>query len=341
MFPLNAAGAGKLVPESASSVGGATSPVSGPAQPAEHAQSVKAAGTRSSVGAPPGPTPVGGQPAPLRSVGAVPTVEPCSLGRALIGGLPGSLVPLHSDAALQAAPLSASCSSAVSGARGPALVLSRPVLDSQAVPAPAPAEAAPAGAAEQQGAGVFTFSTTADTAGGRPVGAPGHGAFSSNHWTLPACQVTVRPRHPERFWREAKTKTDEMNEPVSSRHLQGGGVGSFGSAGAAGGAEAAYKAHQPRVKVRVRNLVTKQWEGPYDLIASGRGYACVSTDTGALWVPSKCVRPDLRPQRQNSADEQDGNRDQPERHQAGESLSDDSDADDESDHSDDSTPSAH
>ncbi|RMC01151.1 hypothetical protein DUI87_22242 [Hirundo rustica rustica] len=28
------------------------------------------------------------------------------------------------------------------------------------------------------------------------------------------------------------------------------------------------------------NLVTKQWEGPYDLIAMGCGYACVSTDTG-------------------------------------------------------------
>ncbi|RMC21437.1 hypothetical protein DUI87_02303 [Hirundo rustica rustica] len=32
---------------------------------------------------------------------------------------------------------------------------------------------------------------------------------------------------------------------------------------------------QPQAKVRVRNLVTKQWEGPYDLIAMGRGYACV------------------------------------------------------------------
>ncbi|RMB97257.1 hypothetical protein DUI87_26226 [Hirundo rustica rustica] len=62
---------------------------------------------------------------------------------------------------------------------------------------------------------------------------------------------------------------------------------------------------QPRAKVRVRNLVTKQWEGPYDLIAMGRGYACVSTDTGTRWLPSKCVRPDLRPQRQNSADRQD------------------------------------
>ncbi|RMC20240.1 hypothetical protein DUI87_01086 [Hirundo rustica rustica] len=30
-------------------------------------------------------------------------------------------------------------------------------------------------------------------------------------------------------------------------------------------------AHQPRAKVWVRNLVTKQWEGPYDLIALGRG----------------------------------------------------------------------
>ncbi|RMC03342.1 hypothetical protein DUI87_20538 [Hirundo rustica rustica] len=82
---------------------------------------------------------------------------------------------------------------------------------------------------------------------------------------------------------------------------------------------------QPRAKVRVRNLVTKQWEGSYDLIAMGRGYACVSTDTGTRWLPSKCVRPDLRPQRQNSADRQGGSRDQLESHQVDESLSDHSD----------------
>ncbi|RMB97523.1 hypothetical protein DUI87_26004 [Hirundo rustica rustica] len=82
---------------------------------------------------------------------------------------------------------------------------------------------------------------------------------------------------------------------------------------------------QPRAKVRVRNLVTKQWEGPYDLIAMGRGYACVSTDTGTCWLPSKCVRPDLRPQRQNSADRQGGSRDQLESHQVDESSSDHSD----------------
>ncbi|RMC04234.1 hypothetical protein DUI87_19053 [Hirundo rustica rustica] len=92
--------------------------------------------------------------------------------------------------------------------------------------------------------------------------------------------------------------------------------------------------HQPRAKVRVRNLVTKQWEGPYDLIASGHGYACVSTDNGLHWVPAKCVRPDLRPQRENPADRQAGDRDQNESHQVDEPSSDDSDADDVSDHSD-------
>uniref|UniRef100_A0A8C3QNE1 Uncharacterized protein n=1 Tax=Cyanoderma ruficeps TaxID=181631 RepID=A0A8C3QNE1_9PASS len=91
---------------------------------------------------------------------------------------------------------------------------------------------------------------------------------------------------------------------------------------------------QPRAKVRVRNLVTKQWEGPYDLIASGRGYACVSTDTGVRWVPAKCVRPDLRPQRQNPANGQAGDRDQNEGQPVGEPLSDDSEVEDMSDHSD-------
>uniref|UniRef100_A0A8C9N3Y6 RNA-directed DNA polymerase n=1 Tax=Serinus canaria TaxID=9135 RepID=A0A8C9N3Y6_SERCA len=105
--------------------------------------------------------------------------------------------------------------------------------------------------------------------------------------------------------------------------------------------QAADEALQPRAKVRVQNLVTKQWEGPYDLIALGRGYACVSTDTGVRWVPSKCVRPDLRPQRQNPADGQHGDRDQPERHQTGDSSSDDSDADDASDRSDDSSANGH
>ncbi|TRZ15138.1 hypothetical protein HGM15179_011998 [Zosterops borbonicus] len=98
--------------------------------------------------------------------------------------------------------------------------------------------------------------------------------------------------------------------------------------------QASDETHQPRAKVRVRNLVTKQWEGPYDLIASGRGYACVSTDTGVRWVPAKCVRPDLRPQRQNLANRQPGDRDQHEGQQVEEPLSDDSDVEVASDHSD-------
>ncbi|RMB92859.1 hypothetical protein DUI87_30753 [Hirundo rustica rustica] len=86
--------------------------------------------------------------------------------------------------------------------------------------------------------------------------------------------------------------------------------------------QASDSVQQPRVKVWVRNLVTKQWEGPCDLIAMGRGYACVSTDTGTRWLPSKCVRPDLRLQRQNSANRQGGSRDQLESHQVDESSSD-------------------
>ncbi|RMB97462.1 hypothetical protein DUI87_26073 [Hirundo rustica rustica] len=82
---------------------------------------------------------------------------------------------------------------------------------------------------------------------------------------------------------------------------------------------------QPRAKVRVQNLVIKQREGPYDLIAMGRGYTCVSTDTGTHWLPSKCVRPDLQLHRQNSADRQGGSRDQLESHQVHESSSDHSD----------------
>ncbi|RMC21941.1 hypothetical protein DUI87_02812 [Hirundo rustica rustica] len=89
--------------------------------------------------------------------------------------------------------------------------------------------------------------------------------------------------------------------------------------------QASDSVQQPRAKVRIRNLVTKQWEGPYDLIAMGHGYACVSTDTGTRWLPSKCVCPDLRPQRQNSADRQGGSRDQLESHQVDESSSDHSD----------------
>lgn len=49
----------------------------------------------------------------------------------------------------------------------------------------------------------------------------------------------------------------------------------------------------PRPKVMVRNVITHNWEGPWDLITWGRGYACVSTDTGTQWIPARCVPPAL------------------------------------------------
>lgn len=41
------------------------------------------------------------------------------------------------------------------------------------------------------------------------------------------------------------------------------------------------------------------WEGPYQLMTWGRGYACVSTDRGPRCVPAHGVRPFLS-QRQQS-----------------------------------------
>uniref|UniRef100_A0A8C3XFV0 RNA-directed DNA polymerase n=1 Tax=Cyanoderma ruficeps TaxID=181631 RepID=A0A8C3XFV0_9PASS len=98
--------------------------------------------------------------------------------------------------------------------------------------------------------------------------------------------------------------------------------------------QASDETHQPRAKVRVRKLVTTQWEGPYNLIARGHGYACVSTDTGVRWVPVKCVHPDLSPQRQNPANGQSGDRDQNEGQPLEEPWSDDSEVEDMNDHSD-------
>lgn len=55
--------------------------------------------------------------------------------------------------------------------------------------------------------------------------------------------------------------------------------------------------HLPQAKVWVQGLITNKWEGPWNLITWGRGYACVSTDTGMRQIPARCVHPDLRRQR--------------------------------------------
>ncbi|RMB93669.1 hypothetical protein DUI87_29899 [Hirundo rustica rustica] len=43
--------------------------------------------------------------------------------------------------------------------------------------------------------------------------------------------------------------------------------------------------------VMVKDLETRETEGPHDLITWGRGFICVSTPSGLKWVPAKWVKP--------------------------------------------------
>ncbi|KAL2293939.1 hypothetical protein Nmel_007640, partial [Mimus melanotis] len=43
----------------------------------------------------------------------------------------------------------------------------------------------------------------------------------------------------------------------------------------------------------VKNIITSMWESPWDLVTWGRGYGCISTDTGSQWIPARCVHPAL------------------------------------------------
>ncbi|XP_074710544.1 uncharacterized protein LOC141937033 [Strix uralensis] len=49
------------------------------------------------------------------------------------------------------------------------------------------------------------------------------------------------------------------------------------------------KVSVPHAKVLVRDLISRKWEGPWDLVTWGRGYACVSTDCGLQWIPARKV----------------------------------------------------
>lgn len=46
-----------------------------------------------------------------------------------------------------------------------------------------------------------------------------------------------------------------------------------------------------KVWVQYRDPKTGLWEGPAEVIYWGRGYVCVSTPTGTLWVPAKWIKP--------------------------------------------------
>ena len=39
-----------------------------------------------------------------------------------------------------------------------------------------------------------------------------------------------------------------------------------------------------------KDVAIGEWKGPVELTMTGRGYACVITDTGTRWAPSRWVR---------------------------------------------------
>nr|XP_041573037.1 translation initiation factor IF-2-like [Taeniopygia guttata] len=250
-FPLGKTQAHSPGPVSGSSSEEEPAPIPEPARPAGHAQAVGAAKGGALVTVPSDPAPAGGQPAPSRLMGAVPTGRLHGAGPTLLGGVPDSLVSSRGDVSPRAASPSSPRPSPVPGDGSAALGLrSAPPPAPAAVPsadtadstAGAPAGSVPpsppaagAGTVAQRGAGVFTFSATADAAGGRPVTPRGRGSSQSTLWTLPACQVTVRPKDHGRFWQEVLDKAEEMCDFGPSRSLPDQGESSSGSADAAGG----------------------------------------------------------------------------------------------------------
>lgn len=43
-------------------------------------------------------------------------------------------------------------------------------------------------------------------------------------------------------------------------------------------------------RVMYKELSSGLWKGPVEVIMTGRGYVCVSTDAGPVWVPSRWVK---------------------------------------------------
>jgi len=60
----------------------------------------------------------------------------------------------------------------------------------------------------------------------------------------------------------------------------------------------------PQFKVIYRDPTTGEWAGPVPVIFNGRGYMCVSTDHGPVWVPSRAVKPALSRQGQLAEEQQ-------------------------------------
>ncbi|TRZ07402.1 hypothetical protein HGM15179_019709 [Zosterops borbonicus] len=46
----------------------------------------------------------------------------------------------------------------------------------------------------------------------------------------------------------------------------------------------------PGLYVYYKNMRTGEWQGPSQVLFNGRGYMCVSTEAGPVWVPSRFTR---------------------------------------------------
>lgn len=69
----------------------------------------------------------------------------------------------------------------------------------------------------------------------------------------------------------------ETDEPPAKRHYPAGD-----------------RHNKPKLQVRYRDMKTGQWLGPVDTLYIGRGYVCVSTPSGPVWVPSRFVKPIIK-----------------------------------------------
>lgn len=50
----------------------------------------------------------------------------------------------------------------------------------------------------------------------------------------------------------------------------------------------------PEVSLMYKTPKTGLWECPPPLLFNGRGYSCISTDPGPLWVPSRWTKPAVK-----------------------------------------------
>lgn len=200
--------------------------------PAAPAQSEGASAGVVSVDLLSDPAPAEGQPTPLHPVRAVPPVRCCTTPRPVpslhaassAGGTESLPAPeLGLDVLLgSASAMGRTKQASLAGGSVPQLSANYVM----AGPAPAAAATAPSGPRTATSAAplVFASGSGTDTAvlgqafswsRGPQIG----GLSLSSHWTLPPCEVTVRPKDPKRFWDQVKAKVLQMGDCNTVDHF--------------------------------------------------------------------------------------------------------------------------